>query len=715
LKRTTSSRAHPRGSGAILAALLLAAALPMKAQLLDPDSATPPAAARKPKVLTKFGDRRVDPYFWLREKSDPEVIRYLEAENAYTEAVAKPLAPFREKLYQEMLARVQETDESVPYRCHGYWYYQREVRGLQYPIFVRRKGRMESPEEVILDVNELAKGHAYTSLGFLEVSPDGSKAVYSVDFTGFRQYTLQVKDLATGELAPARAERVTSVAWAADNATLFYVEEHETTKRSWRLHRLAADGSEDRVVYEEPDELYDIGVHATRSERFVVLGIHSKDTTEMRVLPSGAPTGDFHVVVPRRKGHEYYLDHRGGEFFIRTNDRGRDFRVVRAPVDDPSPKRWKQVVAHRPRVMIEEIDLFQDFWVMIERDKGMLKLRVTDFASGASHYVGFDEPVYSAHSGMNVEFDTKRFRFVYESLVTPLSWYDYDVAGRTRTLLKRQPVLGGYDPEKYASEALTAVARDGTRIPVSIVYRKDKRIEGPQPMLLYGYGSYGIPMDPRFRSSRVSLLDRGMIFAIAHVRGGGDRGRTWYDDGKLLRKKNTFTDFVAVAESMVRRQLTAPDRLVIQGGSAGGLLMGAVVNLRPDLFKAVVSQVPFVDVVTTMLDASLPLTVGEYLEWGNPNVKTYYRYMLSYSPYDNLGKGAYPAMLVETSLNDSQVMYWEPAKYVAKLRTLKTDSSALLLKTVMEAGHAGASGRYDALKELAFTYAFILDQVGLAH
>jgi oligopeptidase B len=422
------------------------------------------------------------------------------------------------------------------------------------------------------------------------------------------------------------------------------------------------------------------------------------------------------VLEPRRAGHEYYVDHHEGEFYIRTNDKGRNFRLVRAPIADPSARHWREVVKHRPLVMLEEVDMFRDFWVLLERDKGLLKLRITDFGTGQSHYIDFDEEVYSAHPSANPEYNTGTFRFLYESLVTPKSWFDYDVRGRSRKLLKQQPVLGGYDPTQYKSEALTANAPDGTRIPVSIVYRKDLHNEGkPQPMLLYGYGSYGIPMDPNFRSTRISLLDRGMIFAIAHIRGGGDRGKTWYDDGKLLRKKNTFTDFVAVADSLVRRKYTAPDRLVIQGGSAGGLLMGAVVNLRPDLFKAVVSQVPFVDVMSTMLDATLPLTTGEYLEWGNPNEAKYYKYMRSYSPYDNLKKGPYPAMLVETSLNDSQVMYWEPAKYVAKLRTLKTNESPLFLKTIMEAGHGGASGRYDALKELAFTYSFILDQVGLAN
>jgi oligopeptidase B len=687
----------------------------LAAPMIDQAAAplVPPEAARRPKVLTRFGDRRVDDYFWLREKDNPEVIAYLEAENAYARGVMKPLAKFRDRLYREMLARILETDESVPYRFRGYWYYQREIEGSQYPIICRRRGTMRAPEEMLLDVNELAKGRKFTQLGALDVSPDGTRLAYTVDFVGFRQYTLQVKDLASNRLLEDSAERVTSLAWAADGRTLFYTEEHATNKRSYRLNRHTLGGGA-QLVYEERDEHFDIGVGDTRSEKFIVLGIHSKDTSETRVLAADDPRGTFRAIEPRRKGLEYYVDHHEDRFFIRTNDRGPNFRVVTAPVADPGRRNWRPLVAHRPQVMLEEVDVFRDFWVLVERDKGLNRLRVTDFATGRSHYIAFDEKVYTAHPGINAEYDTRTFRFVYESLVTPTSWYDYDVAKRTRKLLKRKPVLGPYDPKDYASEALTAVARDGTRVPVSLVYRKSLRRGGPQPMLLYGYGSYGLPMDPSFRSSRISLLDRGMIFAIAHVRGGGDRGRTWYDGGKLLKKKNTFTDFIAVAESLVRRRITAPDRLVIQGGSAGGLLMGAVANMRPGLFKAVVSQVPFVDVITTMLDESLPLTVVEYLEWGNPNVEKYYRYMRSYSPYDNLGKGAYPAMLVETSLNDSQVMYWEPAKYVAKLRRLKTDGNPVILKTVMEAGHGGASGRYDALKELAFTYSFILDQVGLA-
>jgi len=705
-----------RVSAAARAALfaLAATGLTCQAQTMDAKAATPPLAAKKPKTLVKFGDRRVDNYFWLREKTNPEVIDYLKAENAYAQSVMKPLEGFRESLYKEMLARVKETDESVPYLHRGFWYYQREVEGKQYPIYCRRAGTMRSPEEILLDVNALAEGRKYTALGLMEVSPDGRSLAYSVDFTGFRQYQLQVKDLATGQLLPDSEPRITSAAWAADSRTLFFVQEDETTKRADKLSRLALGGKPE-LLWHEKDELFDLHVHDTRSGAFLVASAQSKDTSEERILEASDPAGAFRTIARRRKGHEYYLSHHGEEFLIRTNDKGKNFRLVRSPVSDPAEKNWKQLIAPRKLVMLESVDAFKDFYAVTERDNGALKIRLFDFATGKSTAIPVDEAVYSTHGSVNAEYDTKTYRYVYESLVTPRSWYDFDVGKGTSTLLKRQPVLGGYDPALYASEALLATAKDGTRVPISLVYRKDLRKPGsPQATLLYGYGSYGIPMDPFFRSSRISLLDRGMVYAIAHIRGGGDRGKLWYEDGKLLRKKNTFTDFVDCADFLVKKGYTAPDRLVIQGGSAGGLLMGAVTNLRPELFKAVVTQVPFVDVLSTMLDASLPLTTGEYIEWGNPNQERSYKYMRSYSPYDNLKKAAYPAMLVETSLNDSQVMYWEPAKYVAKLRTLKTDGNPLLLKTILEAGHGGASGRYDALKELAFTFSFVLDQVGLA-
>ncbi len=677
------------------------------------DLAPPPVAKKAPKVMKKFGDRRVDDYFWLREKSNPEVIDYLKAENAYTEAVTKPLGAFREKLYREMLARIKETDESVPYRYHGWWYYVREVEGLQYPIYCRRKGSMRSPEEVMLDVNELARGKAYTGVDFWEVSPDGNYLAYGADFTGYREHTVFVKDLRTGEMLPDRLERAEGIVWAGDSATLFYVQQN-ATKRPARLFRHRLGEAKDALIWEEKDALFNLDVSVTRSESWIVATSASKDTSEVRVLPAKQPEAALRLVARRRTGHEYYVGHRGSEFWIRTNDKGRNFRLVRAPEADPAPRNWKQVIAHRKAVMLEEVHLFKDFWVATERDDGVLRLRVNDDASAERHYIDMPEAVYSTAPGMNAEYDAAKFRFVYESYVSPRSVYDYEVSKRERTLLKRQPVLGGYEPGDYDSAMLMAKAKDGTKVPVSLVWKKSLRGGMPQPLLLYGYGSYGHPMDVRFSSARLSLLDRGMVFAVAHVRGGGDRGRLWYDEGKLAKKMNTFTDFIAAAEHLVANGWTAPDRLVIEGGSAGGLLVGVAANLHPELFRAVVSEVPFVDVVSTMLDATLPLTTQEYIEWGNPNRERDYRTIRAYSPYDNLGRKAYPAMLVEASLNDSQVPYWEAAKYVAKLRSLKTDSNVVLLKTILEAGHGGASGRYDALKDRAFTYSFVLDQVGLA-
>jgi len=692
------------------AAALLAMVLSVPAAASLP---TPPAARKVPVAMTRFGDKRVDDYLWLRDKADPEVIAHLKAENAYAEAVSRPLEAFREGLYREMLARIKETDESVPYRRHGWWYYTREVEGLQYPIYCRRKGSMQSPEEVMLDVNELARGKAYAGVDFWEVSPDGNYLAYGADFTGYREYTVHVVDLRTGELLPDRLERVDDMTWAGDSATLFYVQQN-AAKRPDRLFRHKLGAKRDALVWEEKDELFDLNVGATRSEAWIVATASSKDTSEVRVLPAIQPEAPLRTVAGRRTGHEYYVDHHGSEFWIRTNDKGRNFRLVRAPVTDPAPRNWRQVMPHRRHVMLEDVDLFQGFWVAKERDDGLLKLRVTDFATGEFHHVGVPEPVYSTGAGTNAEFDTNTYRFVYTSYVTPRSVFDYDVAKREKTLLKQQPVLGGYRPQDYDSAMLMATADDGTKVPVSLVWKKARRKGAPQPLLLYGYGSYGYPMDAHFSSTRLSLLDRGMVFAVAHVRGGGDRGRLWYDEGKLAKKMNTFTDFIAAAQFLVAQGWTAPDRLVIEGGSAGGLLVGVAANLRPDLFKAVVSQVPFVDVVSTMLDATLPLTTQEYIEWGNPNREKDYRTIRAYSPYDNLERKAYPAMLVEASLNDSQVPYWEAAKYVAKLRSLKTDSNVVILKTILEAGHGGASGRYDALKELAFTYAFVLDQVGLA-
>jgi len=703
----------PRTSSALF--LLLATSA-----LADAASApVPPVAARKEHVQFWHGEEVKDPWFWLREKTSPEVRGYLEAENAYTEAMTRGIAPFAEALYAEMLGRIRQTDLSVPVRRGAWFYYARTVEGLQYPIHCRRKADAalaydgQAPEQVLLDQNEMAKGLPFLGLFGLEVSDDGRRLLFATDTTGFRQYRLFVRDLDTGEVKGPLAERVTSFEWAADGETVFYATEDETTKRSDTVWRFAPGGAPEKV-HEEKDELFDTGVARTRDRKYLVVESHSVDTWESRILEASHPSGAFRVVVPRRKGHKYEIDHRAGRLFIRTNDRAKDFRIVTAPVTDPSPRRWKSFLAARPGVLVEGIDLFRDFAVVSERKEGLDRFRVFDFRRGAWHETTFPEPVYDASAGENPEFDTRLFRFAYQSLVTPSSVYDYDLSARTRVLLKRQEVLGGYDPSAYVTERLWAKARDGVRVPVSIVYRKGLRRDGSAPLWLYGYGSYGYGTSPRFDSERLSLLDRGVVFAIAHVRGGNELGEAWHDDGMLLKKKNTFQDFIDCAEHLVAEGWTSKERLLAEGGSAGGLLMGAVVNLRPDLFRAVHSAVPFVDVMNTMMDATLPLTVGEYLEWGDPNEKAAFDYMRSYSPYDNLERKAYPALLVTTSFNDSQVMYWEPAKYVAKLRTLETGGRPLLLKTKLDpAGHGGASGRYDRLRDRAFETAWMLAQVGI--
>ncbi|HWQ33524.1 MAG TPA: S9 family peptidase [Blastocatellia bacterium] len=673
----------------------------------------PPVARKAPKTTTTHGDTLTDDYFWLREKSSPEVIKYLEDENRYTDAVMKPTEAFQEALYKEMLARIKETDLSVPVKDGEYFYYSRTEQGKQYPILCRKKGSLKSPEEITLDVNELAAGKQFMSVGSYNISDDGHLLAYSTDDTGFRQYKLFVKDLRTNQTTPAIAERVTSVAWAADNKTLFYTTEDAVTKRSDKFFRQALGQKEGELLFEEKDELYRIFAGKSRSKGYIFLTSASSTTSETRYIAADKPTGALKVLLPREQNHEYYVDHHGQYFYIRTNDKGRNFRLVTAPVSDPDKKNWKEVLPHRDAVMLEDIDCFAGHLVIYERENGLQKLKITDLASNKSHYIEFPEPVYSAFGNANPEFNTTKFRFSYQSFITPNSIFEYDVKTRQRELLKEQPVLGGYDRRQYQSERVYATASDGTKIPVSLVYKKGVKRDGSAPMLLYAYGSYGISMPVSFSSNRLSLLDRGVVYALAHIRGGGDMGKIWHEQGRLMHKKNTFTDFIACAEHLIREKYTNKDRLVIQGGSAGGLLMGAVTNMRPDLFRAVVSQVPFVDVMNTMLDASLPLTVGEYLEWGNPNEKEAYFYMKSYSPYDNIEAKNYPNILVRTSLNDSQVMYWEPAKYVAKLRAMKTDKNVLLLKTNMGAGHGGASGRYDALRETAFDYAFILSQVGI--
>ncbi len=672
----------------------------------------PPVAIKKPKTFENFGEKRVDDYFWLRDKSVPDVIDYLTAENSYTEAFMKPHEAFRETLYKDMLSRIKEADENVPYKKGDYWYYSRTEMGKQYSIYARKKGSLAAAEEVILDLNAVAEGKKFLGLGSFSVSPNGRLLAYSLDVTGFRQYTLSVKDLESGKTLADKAERVTSVAWANDNKTIFYVTEDQTTKRSDRLYRHVLGGTPEEI-FNEKDELYGISIDSTRDMAYLILDSSSSETTEQYLLDANKPQGTFTSYLKRKENIKYSVDHRGKQFYIVTNDKGRNYRLVVAPGGKADPKNWKELIPHRKDVKLDGVDMFKDFFVAIEKTGGLPQLRLFDIKTKKPHNISFPEAAFEASPGQNAEFDTKLYRFNYGSLVTPSSVFDYDVATRERTLKKQQPVLGGYDTKDYQSERVLVTAADGTKVPVSLVYKKALKRNGPQPTLLYAYGSYGISMPLAFRSTLLALLDRGMIFAIAHIRGGGEMGKQWHDDGKMMKKMNTFTDFIDAAKYLVDKKYTDPKQLVIQGGSAGGLLMGAVTNMRPDLFKAVVSQVPFVDVMNTMLDASLPLTVGEYLEWGNPNEEKFYRYMRAYSPYDNLERKAYPSILVETSLNDSQVMYWEPAKYVAKMRTLKTDTNPLLLRTNMDAGHGGASGRYDYLKEIAYTYSFVLSQVGI--
>jgi oligopeptidase B len=673
----------------------------------------PPVARRVPKVDVVHGERREDDYFWLRDKVNPEVAEYLEAENAYTAAVLAETAPFQESLYKEMLARIQETDVSVPYRDGAYFYYSRTEEGKQYPILCRKKGSPDAPEEVTLDLNVLAAGLPFLSLGAYAVSDDGKRLAYSTDTTGFREYTLVVKDLDSGDLLPFRVERSGAVTWAADSRTLFYTTEDEA-KRPNRVWRHVLGEAEGAVVFQEDDERFRVSVGRTRSRALLLLASGSHTTTEWQFQRADQTDG-WRMVAPRRQDHEYDVDHHGDRLILRTNDRGRNFRLVSAPLDSPGEESWTEMIPHRPDVMLEGVEVFRRHYVLLERTDGLPRLTVAPFAGGESRAIAFPEPTYSVYPATNAEFDTHLFRYGYESLVTPRSVFDYDMDAHASTLLKEQPVLAGFDRTQYASERIFATAPDGVRIPVSLVYRRDRfRKDGASPALLTGYGAYGYPMPVTFSSNRVSLLDRGVSYAIAHVRGGGDLGKPWHDDGRMMKKKNTFTDFIASAEHLVRERYTSPDRLVIEGGSAGGLLMGAVANLRPDLFKAVVSKVPFVDVVNSMLDEELPLTVGEFEEWGNPKIKEEYEYIRTYCPYSNLGRQSYPAMLVKTSFHDSQVMYWEPAKYVARLRTLKTDDHPLLLHTNMKAGHGGASGRYDFLREIAFDYAFVLTQLGIS-
>ncbi len=681
-----------------------------------PGIPAPPVAPRREYEQVQHGTVVMDEYHWLREKHNPEVIQYLQAENEYTSALTSWLQPFADELYREMLGRIKQTDLTVPARQGGYLYYSRTEEGKQYAIRCRRKDHAGAPEEILLDANELAKTHQFVGLGAFAVSDSGNLLAYTIDYTGFRQYSLQVKDLLTGRMLPDTTERVTSLAWAGDNETLFVTTEDVTTKRSDKLLRHALGTAEFELVYEEKDELYDIELKKTRDKKFLLLEITSKDTTEVRFLPADQPAGALTVFWPREKKHRYYVYHREGLFYVRTNKDAKDFKIITVPENERHSPDRRSFAPHQPGTLIEDVDLFSQFAAVLEKSEALNQMRFYHFQTRQWSTLPFPEPVYSASPGETPDFESTTYRYGYQSFVTPPSVFDYDPRSGKSWLLKQQEVLGGYDPGQYASERLWAEARDGVKVPVSIVYKKGLKRDGSAPMLLYGYGAYGIGMSAAFSSSRLSLLDRGMSYAIAHIRGGDELGEQWREDGMLMKKKNTFQDFVDCAEWLVEEKWTSPDKLVIEGGSAGGLLMGAVVNMRPDLFRAVHAAVPFLDVINTMMDASLPLTVGEYLEWGNPNEKAAYDYMKSYSPYDNLEKRAYPAMLVTTSFNDSQVMYWEPAKYAARLRALKTDERPLLLKIKMDpAGHGGASGRYDRLKDAAFEYAWMMDQAGITN
>ena len=688
--------------------------LPMK---LDP-----PVARIERVETTLHGQVLIDDYAWLREKDSPEVHAYLEAENAYADAVMAPTAELQASLYDEMLSHIKQTDVSVPAEENGYWYYTRTSEGAQYPVYCRKPGTRESyeasAEELVLDVEELARHESFMSIGGLGVSDDGAFAAYSVDTKGFRQYALQVKDLRSGVVLEERVERVGSIVWAAENRTLFYTIEDEEQKRQFRLYRhvLGRPHAEDVLVLEEPDERFNLGAGRTRDGKYIVIESGSHTTSQGWLVPADSPEAAPALIAPRRDGVEYYADHRFGQLYIRTNDTGRNFRLVTAPVTDASFENWQELIDARADVMLEDVSLFADFAVASERHGGLEHLRVLHFAGEGPAFardeeIRFPEPAYSVHLSGNRMFATDRLRYAYQSLVTPGSVYEYELSTAKSTLLKQQEVPGGFDRALYASERIAATAPDGVQVPISLIYRRDKRAPGAQPLHVYGYGSYGYSLPLGFSSNRLSLLDRGFVLAYAHIRGGGDLGKPWHDAGRLALKNNTFTDFIAVTEHLLAEGYGDPARVAIQGGSAGGLLMGAVVNLRPELFRAVISQVPFVDVMNTMLDASLPLTVPEYEEWGNPNERAAFETMLTYSPYDNLRPASYPAMLVKTSLYDSQVMYWEPAKYVAKLRTLNTGNHPILLHTNMTAGHGGASGRYDYLKEIAFDYAFLLREL----
>jgi len=699
-----------------LSLLLLSGICSIALRAADTTSTTPapPIAKRILKVTEINGRKLVDNYFWLREKKNPEVKAYLEAENAYTDVVMKPTEPLQKKLYDEMLSRIKETDVDVPYSEGGYFYYSRTEAGKQYQIRCRKKGSLDAPEEILLDLNEMAKGQVFMALAAYEVSEDGTLLAYTTDNTGFRQYTLAIKDLRTGRVLADHAEKVGSVAWASDNRTLFYTVE-DSAKRQYRLYRHTLGSSGDDVlVYEEKDERFNVETSKTRSKAYILLLSGSHTTSEVRYLPADQRTAEWKVMESRQQDVEYYPDHNGDSFYIRVNDTGRNFRLVKAPVSDPRRKNWQEVVPQRANVMVDDTDFFKNYYVLYERENGLPQIRVTNLTSGQTKRIEFPEPAYAAYPYVNREYGTSKLRYTYQSFITAQSVFEYDMESGSSTLLKRKEVPGGYDRNRYQVERIEAVASDGVKIPISVVHLKGAKLDGQGPLYLYGYGSYGLSLDIFFNPNIFSMVDRGVVVAVAHIRGGGEMGKAWHDAGRMMNKKTTFTDFISCAEYLVAHGYGSKDKLAIEGRSAGGLLMGAVLNMRPDLFHAAIVGVPFVDFINTMLDESLPLTVTEFEEWGNPKEKPAFDYMISYSPYDNLEDKPYPNILVKTSFNDSQVMYWEPAKYTAKMRATRSDHHLLILKTNLEpAGHGGASGRYDRLKEASFDYAFLLTQMGI--
>ncbi len=677
-----------------------------------------PKAKKIAKQLEKHGDVRIDNYFWMNQREDPEVIAYLEAENDYNEQMTAHTKQFQEDLFEEMKSRIKEDDESVPYKLNGYWYITRFEKGFDYPVYSRKKESLDAPEEVMFNVNEMAEGFEYYSLGGLNVSPDNKLVAFGTDTLSRRKYTIRIKNLETGEIYDEEIKNTTGGStWANDNKTLYYTKKDPQTLRSFRIykHILGTDPKQDELVYEEEDETFNTYVYKSKSRQYIIIGSHSTLTTEYRFLDANTPKEEFKVFQPRVRGMEYSISHYNGYFYVVTNkDGATNFKLMKTPVDNTGMENWADVIPHRKDFLLEDIDIFQDYLVVSERNNGLNKIRVIRWDNSDEYYIPFDNETYTAYTAINPDFETDLLRYNYNSLTTPTSVVEFNMKTKNKNVLKEQEVLGGdFDKENYTSERIWATAEDGTKIPVSLVYRKGIKKDGSNPLLQYAYGSYGSTIDPYFSSVRLSLLDRGFIYAIAHIRGGEYLGREWYENGKLFTKKNTFTDFIDVSEFLIQQNYTSPDHLYAMGGSAGGLLMGAVVNIAPQLYNGVIAAVPFVDVVTTMLDDSIPLTTGEYDEWGNPNNKEYYEYMKSYSPYDNVEAQDYPNMLVTTGLHDSQVQYWEPAKWVAKLRELKTDNNILLLHTNMDAGHGGASGRFEALREVAEEYAFLLDMEGI--